>query len=255
MSESENLDIVVSKDQGVLALGLNRPGKLNAITRDMYATLAREINGANDDDEVGALLIYGEGDDFTSGNDLNDFLEHPPTGSDSPVWHFLTAIRDLTKPLVAAISGRAVGVGITMLFHCDYVIAGKSSRLSMPFVNLGLVPEAGSSYLLPLIAGHHRAAEMFMLGEVFTAQRGYEAGFINEVLDDSEVAVRAGERAKQLADQPRTAMRETKRLLRQGQRAQLTAVMEEEARLFTAALDSDETRAAFMNFLMKKKSK
>lgn len=245
-------DIAISRDQGVLALGLNRPQKLNAITREMYATLAREINGANGDDEIGSVLIYGEGDDFTSGNDLNDFLEHPPTGDESPVWHFLTAIRDFSKPLVAAISGRAVGVGVTMLFHCDYVIAGRNSKLSMPFVNLGLVPEAGSSYLLPLIAGHQRAAEMFMLGEVFSAQRGYEAGFINEVVDEEEVAVRAGERAKHLADQPRTAIRETKRLLRQDHKEQLTAVMAEEAKLFTAALASDEAREAFMKFLMKR---
>ncbi|MBM3703806.1 MAG: enoyl-CoA hydratase [Actinobacteria bacterium] len=245
-------DISISRDQGVLALGLNRPQKLNSITREMYATLAREINGANGDDEIGSVLIYGEGDDFTSGNDLNDFLEHPPTGDESPVWHFLTAIRDFSKPLVAAISGRAVGVGVTMLFHCDYVIAGRNSKLSMPFVNLGLVPEAGSSYLLPLIAGHQRAAEMFMLGEVFSAQRGYEAGFINEVVDEEEVAVRAGERAKHLADQPRTAIRETKRLLRQDHKEQLTAVMAEEARLFTAALASDEAREAFMKFLMKR---
>jgi enoyl-CoA hydratase/carnithine racemase len=254
MSAEHTHDVVVSRDQGVLALGLNRPDKLNAITREMYATLAREIQAADNDDEIGAALIYGEGDDFTSGNDLKDFLEHPPTGSDSPVWHFLTAIRDFSKPLVIALSGRAVGVGVTMLFHCDYVIAGRSSKLSMPFINLGLVPEAGSSYLLPLVAGHQRAAEMFMLGEVFSAERGYEAGFINEIVDDSEVSVRAGERAKQLADQPRTAMRDIKRLLRQGQRAQLTAVMEEEARLFTAVLDSDETRAAFMNFLMRNKA-
>ncbi|MEY2798078.1 MAG: hypothetical protein RIS22_344 [Actinomycetota bacterium] len=245
-------DIAISRDQGVLALGLNRPQKLNAITREMYATLAREINGANGDDEIGSVLIYGEGDDFTSGNDLNDFLEHPPTGDESPVWHFLTAIRDFSKPLVAAISGRAVGVGVTMLFHCDFVIAGRNSKLSMPFVNLGLVPEAGSSYLLPLIAGHQRAAEMFMLGEVFSAQRGYEAGFINEVVDEEEVAVRAGERAKHLADQPRTAIRETKRLLRQDHKEQLTAVMAEEAKLFTAALASDEAREAFMKFLMKR---
>lgn len=245
-------DISISKDQGVLALGLNRPSKLNAITREMYATLAREINGANGDEEIGSVLIYGEGEDFTSGNDVNDFLEHPPTGDESPVWHFLTALRDFSKPLVAAISGRAVGVGVTMLFHCDYVIASKNTRLSMPFVNLGLVPEAGSSYLLPLIAGHHRAAEMFMLGEVFSAQRGYEAGFINEVVEEEEVAVRAGERAKYLADQPRTAIRETKRLLREAHKAQLTAVMSEEARLFTEALGSDETRQAFMNFLMRK---
>lgn len=245
-------DIAISRDQGVLALGLNRPQKLNAITREMYATLAREINGANGDDEIGSVLIYGEGDDFTSGNDLNDFLEHPPTGDESPVWHFLTAIRDFSKPLVAAISGRAVGVGVTMLFHCDYVIAGRNSKLSMPFVNLGLVPEAGSSYLLPLIAGHQRAAEMFMLGEVFSAQRGYEAGFINEVVDEEEVAVRAGERAKHLADQPRTAIRETKRLLRQDHKEQLTAVMAEEAKLFTAALASDEAREAFKKFLMKR---
>lgn len=245
-------EIVISKDQGVLALGLNRPTKRNALTREMYSLLAREINSANDDDEIGAILIYGEGEDFTSGNDVNDFLEHPPTGSESPVWHFLTAIRDCTKPLVAAVAGRAVGVGITMLLHCDYVIAGAGSKLSIPFVNLGLVPEAGSSYLLPLIAGHHRAAEIFMLGEVFSAQRGYEAGFINEVVEDENVHVRAGERAKHLADQPRTAMRETKRLLKQAHEKHLMAVMEEEAKLFTEALNSDETRQAFMNFLMKK---
>jgi enoyl-CoA hydratase/carnithine racemase len=245
-------DIVVSKDQGVLALGFNRPAKKNALTREMYAALAREISVANVDEEIGAVLVYGEGNDFTSGNDVNDFLEHPPSGDDSPVWHFLTAIREFSKPLVAAVTGRAVGVGTTMLFHCDYVIAGESSRFSMPFVNLGLVPEAGSSYLLPLIAGHHRAAELFMFGEPCSAQRGYEAGFVNEVVEDEHVAMRAGERAKQLADQPRTAMRETKRLLRQAHQPQLIAVMEEEARLFSAALESDETREAFMNFLMKK---
>ena len=157
----------------------------------------------------------------------------------------------LSKTAFDQLQKQGSQVGITMLFHCDYVIAGRNSKLSMPFVNLGLVPEAGSSYLLPLLAGHHRAAEMFMLGEVFSAQRGYEAGFINEVVDEDEVAVRAGERAKQLADQPRNAIRETKRLLREGHQKQLAAVMEEEARLFTAALSSDEAREAFMNFLMK----
>jgi|LakMenEpi03Aug12_release.lakeMendotaPanAssembly.Ray.scaffolds.fasta_scaffold219781_2 enoyl-CoA hydratase/carnithine racemase len=252
MSEQIFQDVIASKDQGVLALGFNRPAKKNALTREMYAVLAREISAANSDDQVGAVLVYGEGDDFTSGNDVNDFLEHPPSGSDSPVWHFLTALRDLTKPLVAAVTGRAVGVGTTMLFHCDYVIAGESSRFSMPFVNLGLVPEAGSSYLLPLIAGHQRAAELFMFGEPCSAQRGYEAGFVNEVILDENVAIRAGERAKQLADQPRTAIRETKRLLREAHQKQLTDVMQEEARLFSAALESDETREAFMNFLMKK---
>jgi enoyl-CoA hydratase/carnithine racemase len=132
------------------------------------------------------------------------------------------------------------------------VIASENSRFSMPFVTLGLVPEAGSSYLLPLIAGHHRAAELFMFGEPCSAQRGYEVGFVNEVVDDESVAMRAGERAKQLADQPRTAIRETKRLLREAHQKQLTAVMEEEARLFSVALESEETREAFMNFLMKK---
>ena len=252
MGNQEVMDIIVTKDQGVLSLGFNRPTKKNALTRQMYSILAEEISSANSDDEIGAVLIYGEGNDFTSGNDVNDFLEHPPTGNESPVWHFLTAIRDFTKPLVAAVSGRAVGVGTTMLFHCDYVIAGEGSKFSMPFVNLGLVPEAGSSYLLPLIAGHHRAAELFMFGEACSAQRGYEVGFVNEVVSDEELAIRAGERAKQLADQPRTAMRETKRLLRQLHQKQLAAVMDEEAKLFTAALESDEAREAFMNFLMKK---
>jgi len=252
MGNQEVMDIIVTKDQGVLSLGFNRPTKKNALTRQMYSILAEEISSANSDDEIGAVLIYGEGNDFTSGNDVNDFLEHPPTGNESPVWHFLTAIRDFTKPLVAAVSGRAVGVGTTMLFHCDYVIAGEGSKFSMPFVNLGLVPEAGSSYLLPLIAGHHRAAELFMFGEACSAQRGYEVGFVNEVVSDEELAIRAGERAKQLADQPRTAMRETKRLLRHSHQKQLAAVMDEEAKLFTAALESDEAREAFMNFLMKK---
>lgn len=139
----------------------------------MYAELADQLNAAADNDEVGAVLIYGEGDDFTAGNDINDFLNNPPSGdnSNAPVWRFLIAIREFPKPIVASITGRAVGIGTTLLMHCDYVIAGRGTKLSMPFVNLGLVPEAASSYLLPIIMGHQRASELLYSEMFFRPKR------------------------------------------------------------------------------------
>jgi enoyl-CoA hydratase/carnithine racemase len=250
MAEME--EIAVNIDNGVLALGFNRPDKRNAITGEMYAELADQLNAAVDNDEVGAVLIYGEGDDFTAGNDINDFLNNPPTVDNAPVWRFLIAIREFPKPLVASITGRAVGIGTTLLLHCDYVIAGKGTKLSMPFVNLGLVPEAASSYLLPLIMGHQRASELLLLGDVFSAEKAREYGLVNEVVSDEESPVRGGEVAKQLADQPRNAIRQAKRLIKSAHSQAVAQTMVEEGKLFQEALVSDEARDAFMNFISKK---
>ena len=249
---AEMAEIAVLIDNGVLTLGFNRPEKRNAITGEMYAELADQLNAAADNDEVGAVLIYGEGDDFTAGNDINDFLNNPPSGDDAPVWRFLIAIREFPKPIVASITGRAVGIGTTLLMHCDYVIAGRGTKLSMPFVNLGLVPEAASSYLLPIIMGHQRASELLLLGDVFSAEKGREYGLINEVVADEESPVRGGEIAKQLADQPRNAIREAKRLIKKAHSQPVVQTMIEESKLFQEALVSDEARDAFMNFTSKK---
>lgn len=252
MAEMEEIAVLI--DNGVLTLGFNRPEKRNAITGAMYAELADQLNAAADNDEVGAVLIYGEGDDFTAGNDINDFLNNPPSGdnSNAPVWRFLIAIREFPKPIVASITGRAVGIGTTLLMHCDYVIAGRGTKLSMPFVNLGLVPEAASSYLLPIIMGHQRASELLLLGDVFSAEKAREYGLINEVVSDEESPVRGGEVAKQLADQPRNAIREAKRLIKKAHSQSVAQTMVEEGKLFQEALVSDEARDAFMNFISKK---
>ncbi|GDX23758.1 enoyl-CoA hydratase [Actinomycetes bacterium] len=252
MAEMEEIAVLI--DNGVLTLGFNRPEKRNAITGAMYAELADQLNAAADNDEVGAVLIYGEGDDFTAGNDINDFLNNPPSGdnSNAPVWRFLIAIREFPKPIVASITGRAVGIGTTLLMHCDYVIAGRGTKLSMPFVNLGLVPEAASSYLLPIIMGHQRASELLLLGDVFSAEKAREYGLINEVVSDEESPVRGGEVAKQLADQPRNAIRQAKRLIKKAHSQAVAQTMVEEGKLFQEALVSDEARDAFMNFISKK---
>lgn len=245
-------EISVRIADGVLALGFNRPEKRNAITGQMYAELAEQLNGAKDNDLIGSVLIYGEGDDFTAGNDINDFLNNPPSDENAPVWQFLIAIRDFPKPVVAAITGRAVGVGATLLMHCDYVVAGSGTKLSMPFVNLGLLPEAASSYLLPLIMGHQRASELLLLGDVFSADKGREYGLINEVVTDVQCPIRGGEVAKQLADQPRNAIREAKRLIKKAHTQAVAQTMIEEGKLFQEAVNSDEVRNAFMNFIAKK---
>ena len=243
-------NITTTRLDGVLTISLNRPEKMNALTRDMYADLARSLNEAAGDFAVRAVILTSEGDHFTAGNDIKDFLELPPTSEDSTVKLFLDAILEFPKPLLAAVKGNAIGVGTTMLLHCDVVVADPSTNFSMPFVSLGLVPEAGSSLLFPALVGYQRAAKIFMTGESFSAESAQEMGLVAEISKDPYAAVL--QIAQQIAAQPPTAIINTKALIKASKHDAVAAVMKAEFELFALALTSDEAMEAFMNFMAKK---
>jgi enoyl-CoA hydratase/carnithine racemase len=203
-------NVITEYQEGVLRIAMNRPEKKNALTITMYSTLTDSIQRAEKDPKVHVILIHGTGGCFTSGNDLKDFLDFPPEDESSPVFAFMAAISRAEKPIIAAVSGLAVGIGTTMLLHCDLVYAEKKSKFLLPFVNLGLCPEAGSSFLLPLLAGYQRAAELLLLGEPFSAEKAKEIGLVNKICDDSQVLNYAIEQARKLAAQPQTSVRLTK---------------------------------------------
>ena len=243
-------NITTSRVDGVVTLSLDRPEKMNALTRDMYADLARFLNEAAGDFGVRAVILTSAGDHFTAGNDIKDFLELPPTSEDSTVKLFLDAILEFPKPLLAAVKGNAIGVGTTMLLHCDVVVADPHTSFSMPFVSLGLVPEAGSSLLFPALVGYQRAAKIFMTGESFSAESAKEMGLVAEISDDSYAT--ALTIALQIAAQPPTAVINTKALIKASKHDAVAAVMKAEFELFALALTSDEAMEAFMNFMAKK---
>ena len=234
----------------VLVLKLNRAEKKNALTQEMYQTLATKINEAAGDFGIRCIVISSEGDSFTAGNDINDFANNPQMDEGSPVFNFLFAIHNFPKPLIAAVHGRAVGIGTTMLMHCDIVTANPNSVFSMPFVSLGLVAEGGSSYLFPRLVGHVKASEILLTGRSFTSDEALQMGLINEISEDHFGA--AMKFANTLAEQPPTAVINTKALLKSGSHEALNQVMRAEGELFRMAMDSDEAQQAFMNFLMKK---
>jgi enoyl-CoA hydratase/carnithine racemase len=234
----------------VLVLKLNRAEKKNALTQEMYQTLATKINEAAGDFAIRCIVISSEGDSFTAGNDINDFANNPQMDEGSPVFNFLFAIHNFPKPLIAAVHGRAVGIGTTMLMHCDIVTANPNSVFSMPFVSLGLVAEGGSSYLFPRLVGHAKASEILLTGRSFTSDEALQMGLINEISKDHFGA--AMKFANTLAEQPPTAVINTKALLKSGSHEALNQVMRAEGELFRMAMDSDEAQQAFMNFLMKK---
>ena len=234
----------------ILTLTLNRPEKQNAIKREMYQTMADAINEAKGDFAIRAVMICSSGPHFTSGNDLYDFLNSPPLEPGSPVMNFLEAIHEFPKPLLAAVSGNAVGIGTTMLMHCDVVVASPTARFSMPFVNLGLVPEAGSSLLFPRMVGHLRASKIFLTGESFGPEFALSSGLINEIADDPIASTMMI--AEKIAAQPPNAVIQTKALIKSELHDKVAAVMRAEGELFQMALQSDEAREAFMNFLAKK---
>jgi enoyl-CoA hydratase/carnithine racemase len=242
--------ILVEQVGAVLVLKLNRAEKKNALTQEMYQTLATKINEAAGDFAIRSVVISSEGDSFTAGNDINDFANNPQMDENSPVFNFLFAIHNFPKPLIAAVHGRAVGIGTTMLMHCDIVTANPNSIFSMPFVSLGLVAEGGSSYLFPRLVGHAKAAEILLTGRGFTADEALQMGLINEIATDHFGA--AMKFANTLAEQPPTAVINTKALLKSGSHEALNQVIRAEGELFRMAVDSDEAQQAFMNFLMKK---
>lgn len=238
---------------GVLRIGLNRPEKKNALSLAMYEALARAITEAEADERVRVLLLHGTRECFTSGNDLGDFVKSPPTGESSPVFQFLQAISGAQKPIVAAVNGPAVGVGTTMLLHCDLVYAGQSAQFQMPFVNLGLCPEAGSSYLLPRLVGHQRASEMLLLGEPFDADLAREVGLVNEVVPDGKMLQRAIAQAQKLAERPPSSVRLAKALLKESQQAVVAQALSTEGAHFIARLSMPEAAEALGAFFEKRR--
>ena len=198
------------REDAIVCVAMSRPEKKNAITTAMYSDLAEAIGQAAFDDAVRVAVIHGDAGNFTAGNDLGDFLASPPEDDNAPVFRFLREISNFEKPLIAAVEGVAIGIGTSMLLHCDFVYAAADARFALPFVNLGVVPEAASSLLLPQIAGWQRTAELLMLGEPFSAGQAREAGLVNAVLDRSEVLPAAMKAARLLAAKPPQALRETK---------------------------------------------
>lgn len=246
-------EILTMLESQVLSISFNRAEKMNALTRAMYGQLAQELNSADQEFGIRAVVLTSEGDHFTSGNDISDFLEHPPTSDDSTVAAFLAAIHNFTKPLIAAVKGNAIGVGTTMLLHCDIVVADENAKFSLPFTSLGLVPEAGSSFLLPRMIGHHRAAELFMTGDTFDANFAEEIGLINYIAADPYE--KAHEIALKIAKQPPQAIINTKALMKANVHDSVAAVMKAEFEIFSLALQSDEARNAFMQFLNRKRER
>lgn len=246
-------DILQHIDQGVMTLTFNRLDKKNSITAAMYASLADAVEHAQTNPEVRVVLIQGHETIFSAGNDIADFLNHPPSGLDAPVFRFLRAIAGFSKPLLAAVAGPAVGIGTTLLFHCDLVYAGDNAAFSMPFVNLGLCPEAGSSILVPQMMGHHRAAEALLMGEPFMAEAAQEVGLINRVVPPTEVNSYAQAQARKLAVKPLSSLVETKRLMKSGQSAQIMAQIEAEAASFGRMLQEPAAREAFGAFMEKRR--
>lgn len=240
--------VLVEAADGVLTVRLNRPDKKNALTGPMYAAMAEALARADADPGILAVLFCANGDSFTAGNDLGDFLATPPTGGESPVWAFLKAITGARKVLVAAVQGSAVGIGTTLLLHCDLIFAATGARLALPFVKLGLVPEAGSSLLLPRIAGHQRAAELLLLGEPFDAATAQTLGLVNRVVAEEELFATAQAAARAVAALPPEAVLQTKALLKRNA-PELAGRMAEEAEIFAAQLRTPafrEIAAAFM---------
>ena len=243
-------EVVIGHSGPVTTITLNRPEKMNAITRAMYKTMAETINAAAVDPQQSVVVIQSNGDHFTAGNDIMDFMNNPPTSDDSEVAQFLASLLNFPKPLIAAVNGNAVGVGTTMLLHCDVVIAGDTAKFSMPFASLGLVPEAGSSYLFPQLVGYQRAARIFMTGESFDADVAIEMGLATA--KDSDPLAHAMKIAEHIAEQPPQAIINTKALLKARNHDSVAAVMKAEFEIFSMALQSEEAMEAFMKFMSKK---
>lgn len=244
------IEVSKSLDEKVLTLSLNRVEKQNAINRGMYQFLSDEIKQANQDFGIRAVVLTHEGEHFTAGNDIFDFLNAPPHEPGSPVWNFLQEIHSFTKPLLAAISGNAIGIGTTALLHCDIVIASPTTKFSMPFVNLGLVPEAGSTLLFPKLVGYQRAAQILLTGEPFDSEAALEMGLIAQISQNPKDEIKKV--AAKLASQPPNAILQTKALLKADLHEKVKVVMEAEGALFLKALESDEAQEAFMKLMSKK---
>jgi enoyl-CoA hydratase/carnithine racemase len=246
-------DILTHLDAGVMTITLNRVEKKNSITAAMYGSMADALGRAEMEAAVRVAVLQGHETIFSAGNDIGDFLNAPPATPESPVVRFLHGIASFSKPLVAAVCGPAVGIGTTMLLHCDLVYAGDNAAFSMPFVNLGLCPEAASSLLVPQMFGYHRAAEALLLGEPFFAEAALEVGLVNRVVPPTEANAVAQAQARKLAAKPITSLIETKRLMKKGQPAIVAERMTEEGASFGRLMREPAAREAFTAFMEKRK--
>jgi len=245
-------DIITEHSGSVLRVELNRPTKRNAMTSSMYVKLADVFNDAAKDERTRVVLWHGAGDSFCAGNDLEDFLKDPPGPGKFPQARLMNALLDFDKPLIAAVQGAAIGGGTTMLTHCDFVYAGESAKFQMPFVNLAVVPEFGSSFSVPARIGHLRAAELILLGLPFDAQRASNFGLVTQVVPDQNLLAIAAETARQLAVKPAGALQASKRLMKRPFREQIKAAMTVENEEFSAQVRSDDAKEALAAFLEKR---
>jgi enoyl-CoA hydratase/carnithine racemase len=245
-------DIITERSGSILRVELNRPAKKNAMTAAMYTTLADIFREAAADEGICAVLWHGAGEAFCAGNDVGDFLKNPPGPGESPQARLMDALIDFDKPIVAAVQGAAIGGGTTMLTHCDFVYAGESAKFQMPFVNLGLVPEFGSSCSVPARMGHIRAAELILLGEPFAAARAAEVGLVTRVVPDRDLLATATAAAQKLAAKPIGALRACKRLMKQAFTGQIKAAVKIENGEFSERVRSAEAKEALSAFLEKR---
>ena len=245
--------ILLQRERGLLTLQLNRPDKKNALTRAMYTQLAEALERADADATLNAVLIQGSHECFTAGNDIGDFLDQPPSDLDSPPFHFMQSLLNCRKPVVAAVAGPAIGIGTTLLLHCDLVYISRDARLRMPFVNLGLCPEFGSSLILPRLLGHAKAAQLLLLGEAFSGEQAAAWGIATEALSSGDAALaKAREVALRFEHLALGAVQVTKQLMKSVDREQLRQVIEEEGALFTQRLKSPEAVAALSAFITRR---
>src|SRR5437868_664812 len=245
-------EIITGRSGSVLRVQLNRPAKKNAMTSSMYVTLADLLNVAAKDEQIRAVLWHGAGDSFCAGNDVEDFLQNPPGSGESPQARLMNALVDFDKPLVAAVQGAAIGGGTTMLTHCDFVYAGESAKFQMPFVNLAVVPEFGSSCSVPARIGQIRAAELILLGLPFDAKSAADLGFVTQVVPDQNLMATASETARKLAANPAGALQASKRLMKGPFREQIKAARAENEE-FSARVRSDDAKEALAAFLEKRR--
>jgi enoyl-CoA hydratase/carnithine racemase len=245
--------ISISVQDRVLTIRMQRPEKKNALTREMYLAMNEGLQQADADSNVRVVLITGTEDCFTAGNDLVDFANAKP-GETSPAILYLQTLAAAKKPVVASVSGVAVGIGTTMLLHCDLIYASSTARFQLPFVNLGLCPEAGSSVILPGLIGQRRSAELLFMGEAFGADKARELGIVNEVVPEGELQARAQAVARQLAEKPPSALRTTKALLKHAAAPAIVDAMARETQQFAALLQGPEAKEAMMAFMQRRKA-
>jgi enoyl-CoA hydratase/carnithine racemase len=245
-------DILTERSGPILRVELNRPEKKNAMTAAMYTSLAEIFNDAGKDESIRAVLWHGAGDSFSAGNDIVDFLKNPPGPGESPQARLMDAFIRFEKPIVVAVQGTAIGGGTTMLTHCDFVYAGESAKFQVPFINLGLVSEFGSSFSVPARIGHLRAAELILLAEPFTAARAAELGLVTRVVPDRDVLTTATATAQKLAAKPSGALRACKRLIKQASIGQVREAVRIENQEFAERVRSAEAKEAFSAFLEKR---